>query len=267
MRSSDLPGKTLPNVPAPAGSRTAASYARIIPAEELGSFSSWQPNAFGSTGGAAERRAQPRAEAEPQPGPEVWRERIAEARKAGYQDGYRDGLVGLENFKQAHAVQMQAQSAARLQALLAKLQSQWGALEGAMAQSVARTAVLLARQVLRHELQTRPEHVTALAQEAVQAIMLSARRIELHVHPDDHALVQHGIGELLTSRSARLVADALVERGGCRVQSDIAAVDATIERRWAEAAAALGSKLPWSGDTPADDAAPAAATDTDEGSP
>jgi len=268
MASSDRVGRPLPNVPAPPGSRPAASYARIIPAEELGSFSSWQPDSFGGPGGPPERRARPRPEGETPPAAEVWRERIAEARKSGYQDGYRDGLVGLENFKQAHAAQVQAQSAARLQSLVTALESQWAALEAAMAQSVARCAVRLARQVLRHELQTQPEHVVPLAQEAVQAIMLSARRIELHVHPDDHALVQQGIGELLSSRSARLVADPQVERGGCRVQSDIAAVDATIDRRWSEAAAALGSPLPWHDDAlPPDEPPPQAGTDASAGDP
>ena len=68
--------------------------------------------------------------------------------------------------------------------------------------------------------------------------------------------MHNGLGELLASRNARLVADPQVERGGCRVQSDIAAVDATIGRRWAEAAASLGSDLPWDGD---DDGATAGA--------
>lgn len=248
MRSSDTPGKPLPNVPAPPGSRSAAPYSRIIPAEELGEFAAWQPGALGTPQSAAARRARPRTEGNAAGGPEVWAARVAEARKAGYQDGYRDGLVGLDSFKQSHAAQVQAQSEARLAALMGNLESQWHALEGSMAQTLARAAVRLARQVLRHELHTHPQHVLPLAQEAVQAIMQSARRIELHVHPDDHALVHNGIGELLASRNARLVADPQVERGGCRVQSDIAAVDATLGRRWAEAASSLGSELPWDGD-------------------
>ena len=248
MRSSDAPGKPLPNIPAPAGSRSAASYSRIIPAEELGDFAAWQPGALGTPQQALARRPRPRAEGAATGGADAGRDRVAEARKAGYQDGYRDGLVGLDSFKQSHAAQVQAQSEARLAALMGSLESQWAALEGSMAQTLARAAVRLARQVLRHELRTQPEHVLPLAQEAVQAIMQSARRIELHVHPDDHALVQAGIGEMLAARNARLVADTQVERGGCRVQSDIAAVDATLGRRWTEAASSLGSDLPWDGD-------------------
>lgn len=238
--SSNSGSKGFLNIPPPPGSKAGASYARIIPAEELGSFASWQPGAFGTKGGPPERRAQPRPAEPAEPTAEEWRERIAEARKAGYQDGYRDGLVGLDNFKQAHAAQM----AGQIGQLLQNLDRQWSEMEPAMARSLAQTAVLLARQVLRQELHTHPEHVIGLAQEAVQAVMMSARRIELHVHPDDFSLVQDGAGELLKARGARLVADAQVARGGCRVQSDIASVDATLATRWADASAALGHPMP-----------------------
>lgn len=246
MTSSSNSGfKGFPNVPAPPGSKAGSSYARIIPAEELGAFASWQPGAFGTKGGPPERRAQPRPEEPREPTAEEWRERIAEARKAGYQDGYRDGLVGLDNFKQSHAAQM----AGQIGQLVQNLDRQWAELEPAMARSLAHAAVLLARQVLRHELRTHPEHVVSLAQEAVQAVMMSARRIELHVHPDDFSLVQDGAGELLKARGARLVADVQVARGGCRVQSDIASVDATLATRWADAAASLGHPMPLDDDS------------------
>ena len=240
-----MSAKRLLNVPAPPGSRAGVSYARIIPAEELGDFASWQPGAFGTplTAGAkppAHPAADPGTPAEPTA--EEWRAQVAEARKAGYQDGYRDGLVGLENFKQAHATQL----AAQIGQLLQSIDHQWHALEPRMAESVAQTAVRLARRVLRQELQVRPEAVVPLAQEAVQALVASARRVELRVHPEDLPLVQQGAGELLEARGARLVGDKRLTRGGCRVLADLGSVEATLEHRWAEAAAELGSALPWS---------------------
>jgi flagellar assembly protein FliH len=65
------------------------------------------------------------------------------------------------------------------------------------------------------------------------------------VHPDDHALVAAGAAEALQARGARLLADAQIERGGCRIDSDLGRIDATIEARWRQAAAVLGSELPW----------------------
>ena len=74
-----------------------------------------------------------------------------------------------------------------------------------MAQAVAQAAVLLARRVVRAELHTHPEHVAEAAQQAVNAVLLSARHIRVMVHPDDHALVAAGAAEALQARGARLL--------------------------------------------------------------
>jgi len=238
MTSSSSSGRPFPNVPPPPGSKPASSYARFIPREELGAFAAWQPGAIGTHG---DRRAQPRPENAPLPTPDEWRGKITEARQGGYHDGYRDGLVALESFKQGFAAQM----AAQLGQLMTSFDAQLAQLEQQMAQAVARSAVLLAQRVLRHELATQPGQVAALAQEAVNAVLMSARQIVVRVHPDDHELVAQGAAEVMQARGARLVADAAVQRGGCLVESDAGSIDAAISARWAQAAAALGSDLPW----------------------
>jgi len=166
---------------------------------------------------------------------------VHRARDAGYQDGYRDGLVALDAFKQSFAKQM----AAQFGQMLASLDGQWDALERQMAEAVTRTAVQLARQVVRHELDTRPEVVAKVAQEAVGAIVLSARHLRVRVHPADHAHVAEGAGEALKARDARLVIDPEIEPGGCIVDSDLGQVDARIGSRWAQAAAVYGRDEAW----------------------
>ena len=117
-----------------------------------------------------------------------------------------------------------------------------------MAQAVAQAAVMLARRVVRSELKSHPEQVAEAAQQAVNAVLLSATHIRVSVHPDDHALVAAGAAEALQARGARLLADAQIARGGCRVESDLGSIDARIEARWNQAAAVLGSDLPWADD-------------------
>jgi flagellar assembly protein FliH len=248
-----------PNVPPPPGSKAGVSYARFIPREELGSFAAWKPGAIGPDG-QGERRAQPRPENAPPPTPEEWRAKIAEGRAAGYQDGYRDGLVALENFKQSFAAQMSQQ----LGQMVAAFDAQLGALEQQMAQSLARSAVLLAQRVVRSELATKPEHVATLASEAVSAVLLSARQILVRVHPDDLAFVQQGAAEVLQARGARLVADPSLQRGGCIVDSDAGSIDAAIDTRWTHAAAMLGADIGWTAEPDAATATAAAATTTSD---
>jgi flagellar assembly protein FliH len=40
-----------------------------------------------------------------------------------------------------------------------------------------------------------------------------------------------------------LLPDAAVSRGGCRVESDLGRIDATIETRWSQAATTIGQPL------------------------
>jgi flagellar assembly protein FliH len=212
----------------------ATAQSRFIPREELEGFATWRPHAFddvpthaaGVRAGAddtAQRAAREQAA-------------LHAARQAGYQDGYRDGLVALDSFKQTFAAQMTTQ----IGALLASFDAEFDSLESTMADTVAAAATSLAGHVVRSELSQRPELIASIAAQAVEAVLLSAKHIRLHVHPDDLPLVQQGAADALAARGARLLSDATLARGGCRVESDLGRIDATIESRWAQAAATLG---------------------------
>src|SRR5688572_15112256 len=85
--------------PKPAGN----PYGRFIPREELQGFASWKPGAFGGTAAAAAPE-QPEQQA-----------LLHAAHQTGYQEGYRDGLAALENFKRSVLQQNAAQFGALLQ--------------------------------------------------------------------------------------------------------------------------------------------------------
>jgi flagellar assembly protein FliH len=238
--SSDRKG-AFPNVPPPSGGAKAASpYARFIPREELGSYAAWKPDSFGAPG-QLERRAEPRPADGSLPTVEEWRAKIQAARQAGYQEGYRDGLAALEGFKQAHAAQLAARYGGLFEAFDAALAQH----EQAIAQAVANASTLLTRRIVREELTTRPELVAAVAREAVDAVLMSARHIAVRVHPEDLAFVAQGAAEALQARGARLLADPTLTRGGCTIESDAGTIDATIENRWSRAAAGVGGEVPW----------------------
>jgi flagellar assembly protein FliH len=233
---------SIKNVPPTTGAKPSSPHQRFIPREELGDFASWKPGTFGDA------RASPRAAASapstaasaPEPSPAEWQAKVTAARQVGYQEGYRDGLVALESFKQTFA----QQSTAQLGQLLQAFDEQLNQLDGDIAAALAQTAVQLARQVLRAELLVRPELVAQVASEAVGAVMLSARHISVQVHPLDLPLVAQGAEETLNARGARLSANAQMQRGGVLVHSDVGNIDARIGARWSQAAAALGSVLP-----------------------
>jgi flagellar assembly protein FliH len=227
-------------VPPPSEATRASQrdvYSRFIPREELSKFESWS---FGDVSAASAGPARGEPEAPLDPAAQHAQE-LRAARQSGYQDGYRDGLVALEGFKQSFA----SQTTTQVGALVRSIGEQLDALQQEMARAVANSAAALARQVLRSELAMRPEAVAAVAEQAIDALLLSARHIVLRVHPDDHALIAGHSAEAIAARGVRVVSDPQVARGGCRVESDIGLVDATIDERWRRAVAALGSELAW----------------------
>jgi len=228
------------------------SYARFIPGEEVQGARAWNLDNLGGAAPApfAPMRpgtppAQPPAAAAPvqpppPPEPDV-HELLHAARQSGYQDGYRDGMAALDAFKHSFAQQISAQ----VGQLVKNFDAEMLALEGEMAQSIARIAVELARQVVRSELDQRPELIARVAHDAVEALQLSARHVRVRVHPDDYALVLDGAGNELKAREAQLLPDPEVPRGGVKVDADIASVDATIAARWQQAVSAIGQQSIW----------------------
>ena len=233
------------NVPPPAEGARVNPYARFIPREEVSSFAAW---ALGDISGVAGAANSPQRAREPEPAPvdpaELIAQQLRAARQSGYQDGYRDGLVALEGFKQSFA----AQTTMQVGTLVASIGAELDAMQQEMAKSLAATATHLARRIVRNELVSQPQCVAQVAEQAIDALLQSARHIVVRVHPDDHALVAAGsAAETIAARGARLVSDSSVARGGCKVESDIGGVDATIDERWRRAAAALGCDDAWDG--------------------
>ncbi len=236
----------------------AGVYSRFIPREELNGFAAWKPGSFGDdpsrrpqaapdpavlareAEAAARREAQRKADAEAQAAADRIEE-VRQARDGGYHDGYRDGTVAMDAFKQSFATQTSAQVAT----VVSSLQAQFAEMEQALADQIAALALSLARQVVRSEIAQRPEAVVAVAQEALGGLLMSARHVTLHLHPDDEALVALGCADLIGAREVRLVSDAAIERGGCRLESDIGITDAQVATRWQRACAAMGRELPW----------------------
>ena len=258
--------------PPDADPKASSLHSRFIPREEMGSFSSWMPknldggSAFAPSASSADLRAAaapPAASAyvagvdrrrptqhtaaptvAPAPAAITAADLAAAgkaARQSGYQDGYRDGLAAMESFKQSFATQVTAQVGNLVQAM----GHQYDGLQQDMARAIAVSATHLAKHVVRCELQSQPELISAVATEALDALLQGARHTTLRVHPDDHALVATGAADALRTAGARLLSDAAVSRGGCLVESDIGLVDASIEARWQRAAAVLGSEEKW----------------------
>jgi hypothetical protein len=212
------------NVPPPPGAASKPSYGRFIPKEEIEAAQAFRMDSFGDKATRSPVSAPAPQEAKPPPPPPPHpRELLAAARQAG--------LPGRLARRSSQRRRLQAaarppgggcNSARCCSPSTPPLPNSRRQLAAALTRSV----VQLAQQVVRTELRQNPEHIAHVAQEAVDALLLSARQVRLRVHPEDLPLVEAGALDALRARGATLLADPAIERGGCFVESDIATVDA-----------------------------------------
>ena len=92
-------------------------------------------------------------------------------------------------------------------------------------------AVRVAEHILGRELAQAPEQVTDLVARALDSAG-AARQVLVRCHPDDLAALERGRPRLLArlsrAQAVTLRADALVARGGCIVETELATIDARL---------------------------------------
>ena len=155
------------------------------------------------------------------------------AHSEGFEQGYRDGQATV------------AAEAEKLAALLSNVAAEIDEFDRNIADNVLSFALVVAQAVLRTDLDHRPELIIPVIREALAEFPTTGHSRQLHLHPQDAAIVkQHG-SDLVSSGRIEIVEDASIERGGCRLRSDIGEVDATLPTRWKRALAALGRNDAW----------------------
>ncbi|MFT4171325.1 MAG: FliH/SctL family protein [Rhodocyclaceae bacterium] len=154
-----------------------------------------------------------------------------EARKRGFDAGRREGLAkGLEEGKAEAQRQCEAY-VTRLENVVAAI----GAARPALAQAVEDDMVELALACLGQLLSDRlalPDVVQALVRQQIERYS-SEGIVSIRLSPEDHALLSRdgAFAAVLAKHapSARWVADAGVEAGGCIIETGAGAIDARIE--------------------------------------
>lgn len=164
-----------------------------------------------------------------------------EARQSGYDEGHAAG----------HADAIEAGEIAtkeELQHMRALADSFSGALQDAdqlISNEVLDLALQLAKGMLKNALQVKPELVLPIVRDAINYLPVLQQPALLQLHPDDAAVVRAAIGEELDKGGWRVVEDANVGRGGCKVDTASNQIDATAAARWQRLSHALGKEVDW----------------------
>jgi len=162
------------------------------------------------------------------------RDVFEDARAQGY-------AAGMAEFEARNAdVSMYIQ---RLDNVLNLLAKPLADMDSQVERQLTTLALTVARHLVRRELRVDPTQVVAIIRETVVLLPASARNVRVHLHPEDAALVRERLAEPQTERAWTIVEDPIASRGGCRVTTDTAHIDARLETRLGQVIAqVLGSE-------------------------
>jgi flagellar assembly protein FliH len=146
----------------------------------------------------------------------------ATAYEEGHARGYAEGLASGQ--REVREV------ASRLQGLLEHLSLPLADLDIELEHALTQLAVRVARRLVNDELQLNPKKVAGAVHEAIAALSETPRELRVQLHPDDMALLGEQL-TLNTDATWKLVADAGLARGDCRVVTDSGQVDARLDTR------------------------------------
>lgn len=152
----------------------------------------------------------------------AWDEGFAKGRDAGLAAGSQE------------AQRLNDELRARIQradALLNSLARPMEQLDETVEQLCVQLSMTIAKHLLRRELRIDPTQVIAIVRETVALLPLGQRNVRVHMHPLDAAVVRERLSEPQGERAWSIVEDPVMGRGGCRVSTDTAQIDARLESR------------------------------------
>ncbi len=156
-----------------------------------------------------------------------------EARRQGYEAGLEQGRGEME------------QETQRLRQLAESLDGALDTLDFRLADEVLNLALDVARQVIVGELSARPERILDVVRLALRQMAETTREARLLLNPEDAQLVRPILNEQLDKSRLRIVEDARIVRGGCLIETPQGDLDATLQTRWHQVIAVLGSSKKW----------------------
>jgi flagellar assembly protein FliH len=166
---------------------------------------------------------------------QAYDEAFAQGKKDGYSEGFNEGS------KQGYEenVQVLQKKAIEFSSLMESLSQPFKVLDAEVEKELVKLSIAIATQIIRREIKLEPGQVIAAVREAIKVLPLSSQKISLRLHPEDTDLVRAALSLDEMSHAWRIVEDPLITRGGCKVDTEVSHVDATVENRLAAVIATL----------------------------
>ena len=237
----------------------------VIPKELQSAYQRWEMASFDKERRDSQRALQREEQAAPAPAEVVPQvvlpsvEELEPMREAARQDGFAQGLQEgreqgyAEGRAQGYADGAEAgqiESAAELEnmrSVAATFGDAVAAADETIAADVLELALRLARGMVRTAFDVRPELIVPVVREAIGYLPVLQQPALLSLHPEDALIVRQGMADELTKGGWRIIEDAGIARGGCKVETASNQIDAQAQARWHRLTHALGANVEWMG--------------------
>lgn len=160
------------------------------------------------------------------------------AYEEAYAKGRAEGLASAEREMRPQLQQLQAR-VERLDSIIGTLARPLHEMDAVVGDQLVQLALTVAKHLVRRELRMDPSQVIAIIRETVALLPASTRDVRVHLHPEDAAVVREKLAAPAGERVWSIVEDPVMGRGGCRVTTDTAQIDARLETRIGTVVSAL----------------------------
>lgn len=144
--------------------------------------------------------------------------------------GYAAGLARAQQETQARITEL-AGRIEHFDTLIGQLAHPLKLLDTEVEQVLLALALAIGSQLARRTLQAEPAQMIALVRDCLKQLPLGARHIQVHLHPQDAAVVRERLAMPAGEGAWRLIEDPTLTRGGCLIESEHSRVDARFESR------------------------------------
>lgn len=163
-----------------------------------------------------------------------------QAHEEGYQAGYAEGAQQARNEEQAARNEAQ-----RLAEIIGSLDKELQQVDQQVTQDLLDLSLEIARQMLQQALRVKPELLLSVVSEAVGELPHFSQHAHVILHPADAELVRSKMGDQLDHTGWKILEDAQMERGGCRVETAHSQIDASLATRWKRVVSSIGQDSSW----------------------
>jgi flagellar assembly protein FliH len=168
---------------------------------------------------------------------QAYDEAFTQGKADGFQQGYDHGYEAGKKQSLEENTKLLNKKAEEFTQLMEALSEPFKTLDEEVENELVKLSTVLVAQIIRREIKMDTGQVIAAVREAIKVLPLSSQKISLYLHPEDAELVRSVLVLDEASSTWSIIEDPLITRGGCKIDTDVSHVDATIENRLAAAIA------------------------------